>query len=165
MCLQFSFGELQLTLISLNFKTSCSNLKIRGLGEKLCVAFLLYLLWKELRRFKVKESMFFNENEREPIMADPKQSVREMNEVLQLIQEFQIKSKTVMSWSWQKKKDCIFLTFTLPGRIFFNICALFQGIMYWVNFQNIYTFSLLYTIFFLVFNILESLQYILNRWQ
>ena len=37
-----SFGELQLMLISLNFKTSCSTLKIRGLGAKLCVAFLLF---------------------------------------------------------------------------------------------------------------------------
>ena len=32
------FGELQLTQISLNFKTSCCNLKIRGLGGKLCLA-------------------------------------------------------------------------------------------------------------------------------
>ena len=31
-------GELQLTQTSLNFKTSCSNLKIRGLGAKLCMA-------------------------------------------------------------------------------------------------------------------------------
>ena len=36
------FGELQLTQISLNFKTSCFNLKIIGLGAKLCVAFLLF---------------------------------------------------------------------------------------------------------------------------
>ena len=36
------FGELQLTQILLNFKTSCCNLKIRGLGAKLCVAFLLF---------------------------------------------------------------------------------------------------------------------------
>ena len=35
------FVELQLTQISLNFKTCC-NLKIRGLGAKLCVAFLLF---------------------------------------------------------------------------------------------------------------------------
>ena len=35
------FGELQLMQISLNFKTSCCNLKIRGLGAKLCVAFLV----------------------------------------------------------------------------------------------------------------------------
>ena len=33
------FGELQLAWISLNFKTSCRNLKIRGLAA--CVAFLL----------------------------------------------------------------------------------------------------------------------------
>ena len=30
------FGELQLTHISLNFQTSFCNLKIRGLGAKLC---------------------------------------------------------------------------------------------------------------------------------
>ena len=36
------FGELQLIQISLNFKTSCCNLKIIGLGAKLCVAFLLF---------------------------------------------------------------------------------------------------------------------------
>ena len=35
------FGELQLTQISLDFKNSCWNLKIRGLGAKLCVTFLL----------------------------------------------------------------------------------------------------------------------------
>ena len=36
------FGQLQLTQTSLNFKTSRYNLKIRGLGAKLCVAFLLF---------------------------------------------------------------------------------------------------------------------------
>ena len=36
-------GELQLTQLSLNFQTYCYNLKIRGLGAKLCVAFLLFL--------------------------------------------------------------------------------------------------------------------------
>ena len=35
------FGELQLMQISLNFKTSYCNLKVRGLWAKLCVAFLL----------------------------------------------------------------------------------------------------------------------------
>ena len=53
------FGELQLTQISLNFKTSCSNLKIRGPGAKLWVAFLLFLFWKELWRFKVTEFIYF----------------------------------------------------------------------------------------------------------
>ena len=35
-------GELRLTQISSNFKTSYCNLKIRGLGAKLCVTFLLF---------------------------------------------------------------------------------------------------------------------------
>ena len=41
-CHQISFGELQLTQISLNFKTSCFNLETRLLGAKLCVDFLLF---------------------------------------------------------------------------------------------------------------------------
>ena len=36
------FGELQLTQISLDFKASCSNLKIRSLGAKIWAAFLLF---------------------------------------------------------------------------------------------------------------------------
>ena len=55
------FGELQLTQISLTFKTSCNISKIRSLGAKLCVTFLLFLFWKELRLFKIKESMYFDE--------------------------------------------------------------------------------------------------------
>ena len=39
-CHQVSFGELQLTKISLNFQNSCCNLKIKVLGAKLCVTFL-----------------------------------------------------------------------------------------------------------------------------
>ena len=35
------FEELQLTQISLNFKTSSCNFKFRGLEVKLCVAFVL----------------------------------------------------------------------------------------------------------------------------
>ena len=38
------FGELQLMQTLLNFETSCCILKIRGLGAKLCVAFLLFSL-------------------------------------------------------------------------------------------------------------------------
>ena len=35
-------GELQLMQIYLNFKTSCCNLKIKGLRAKLCIVFLLF---------------------------------------------------------------------------------------------------------------------------
>ena len=36
------FGKLQLTQISLNFKTFCYNLKSKRLEAKLCVPFLLF---------------------------------------------------------------------------------------------------------------------------
>ena len=46
-------------------------------------------------------------------MGNPKHSFRETDLVLQLIEELQIKSKTVMSWSSRKKKESIFL-YRLP---------------------------------------------------
>ena len=86
------FGELQLTHISLTVKTSYCNLKTRGLGAKLCVAFLFLLLWMELWRFKVQKSMHFVEkninfkkNDMESKMKNPTNSFRETNLVLQLI--------------------------------------------------------------------------------
>ena len=45
------FGELQLTQISLNFKSSCCNLKIRGLGAKLCVTFPIIIILKGIMTF------------------------------------------------------------------------------------------------------------------
>ena len=56
--------------------------------------------------------------------------VLKTNLVLQLIQELQIKSKTVMSWSSGKKKDGIFCTayfvrrkFYLTFVFFFSMCS------------------------------------------
>ena len=60
-CNKFFTGSVFFRQISLNFQTSCCNLKIRVLGAKLCAAFLLFQFWKELWRFKVKESMHFVE--------------------------------------------------------------------------------------------------------
>ena len=50
----------------------------------------------------------------------------------------QIKPKTLVSWSSQKKKECIFLTFILSEGNFFNFWILSQCMVYWINFQNIY---------------------------
>ena len=44
------------------------------------------------------------------------QSFREINLVLQLVQDLQIKSKTVMSWSSRKKEECIFCNFYFVRR-------------------------------------------------
>ena len=45
-----------------------------------------------------------------------------------------------MSWSSWKKKGCIFFSVYFVRRNFFNICVLSQCIVYWINFQNIYTY-------------------------
>ena len=70
------------------------------------------LKWKSLC-FTLNKYINFNKNEMESRMENPIHTFREMNIVLQLIQELQIKSKTLMSWSSQKKKECIFVTFIL----------------------------------------------------
>ena len=72
------FRELQLKQISLNFKTSCCNLKIRGLGAKLCVTFLFFFTFE--RNYDVLKSkspcillnknIQFNKNETESKMED-----------------------------------------------------------------------------------------------
>ena len=75
-------------------------------------------------------------------MENSTHTFREMNFVFQLIQESQVKSKAVMSWSSQKKKECIFCNVYFVQRNFiFNICVLSQCKVYWMNFQNIYTFA------------------------
>ena len=54
-------------------------------------------------------------------MKNPTHSLREKNLVLQLMQELQIKSKTVMSWGLQKNKEGIFVPFVLSEGNFLTI--------------------------------------------
>ena len=63
------FGELRLTqLISLNFKTSCCNLKIKGLGTKLC---------QKSKRpcILLNKNINFNKNETESKIKNPAHTV------------------------------------------------------------------------------------------
>ena len=111
------FGELQLTQKSLNFKTSCCNLKIRGLGAKLCLNY--DVLKSKSPCILLSKNINFNKNETESKMENPTHRFRETNLVFQLIQESQIKSKSVMSWSSRKKKEGIFCTVYFVRREFF----------------------------------------------
>ena len=52
-------------------------------------------------------------------MENPLHSFRKMSLKLQLIEEPQIKSKTVLSWILQKKKECIFCNVYFVRRTFF----------------------------------------------
>ena len=62
-------------------------------------------------------------------MENPIYIFREMDGVIQLIEESQIKSKPLMNWS-SRKKEGIFCTVYFVGRKFFNICVLSQCIVY-----------------------------------
>ena len=62
----------------------------------------------------LNKNINFNKNETESKMENPTRTFRITNLILQLIQESQIKSKTVMSWSLQNKKEGIFVPLICP---------------------------------------------------
>ena len=71
-------GELYFAQVSLNFKTSCCDLKIRCLGTKLCVASLFFnfesindVLKSKSSYFFLKKNINFNKNEAESKMENP----------------------------------------------------------------------------------------------
>ena len=123
------FGELQLKQVSLNFTTFCCNSKIRGLGAKLCGFSIIYyfhfgrtydVLESKSSCILLNKNINFNKNETKSKMENPTHSFKETNLVLQLIKESQIKSKTVISWSSQKKKEGIFCTSYFVQKNFFK---------------------------------------------
>ena len=56
----------------------------------------------------LNKNINFNRKEAESKMKNPTYSCKETSFVLKHIQELGVKSKTVMSWSSQKKKEGIF---------------------------------------------------------
>ena len=92
-------------------------------------------------------------------MENPTHSFRETNLVLRFY-ELQIKSKTVISWSLQKKKEGIFCSNYFVKISFFLIFVFYQCISvlntlleyaYFYISKNITSYA-----FLLVFNIVES---------
>ena len=77
------FGELQLTQISLKFKTSCCNLKIRGVGAKRFHYFNSEWNYKVLKWkspcILLNKNLNFNKKEMELKMENPIHGFREMN--------------------------------------------------------------------------------------
>ena len=80
------FGQLQLMQISLNFQTSCCNIKARRLGAKLCGHFYYFYFERSYDVLKSKSPYFllnkninFNKNEAESKMENPTHSFRELN--------------------------------------------------------------------------------------
>ena len=74
------------------------------------------------------------------------------------------KLKVKLGWvgARERKKRTFFVPFILSEGNFLKICISSQWIVYWMQFQNIHTFTiqktLLHTLLLLVFKIVESLQ-------
>ena len=136
------------------------------------MVFLFFLFWKELWRFKVKESMLFAEQKYKVNKTRPNRKWKIPYTVLERwTMSFSLyencESKVKLWWvvACKRKKNAFFVTFILSKGNFFNILVLSHWIVYWINFQNIYTFTyqktLLHTLLLLVFKIFKSLQLIL----
>ena len=69
--------------------------------------------------FLLNKNIKFNKNETELKMENPTHSFREMNHVLQLVQELRIKRKGVMTWRSRKKKECTFVKPLFYAKEFF----------------------------------------------
>ena len=83
-----------------------------------------------------------------------------------LFKNCELKVKLWWAGARKIKKSAFFVVFILSEENFFNICVWSQCIVYWINCQNIHTFTylkaLLHTLLLLVFKIVESLPCILN---
>ena len=126
MCNLVSFRELQLKMISLNFKTCC-NLKIRGLGAKRCVAFIFFHSERNYNVLKSKspcillnKNIIFNiiKTKRNRKWKIPYTGLE--GKTLRFGPYKNRKLKVTLCWaggSW-KKKDGIFCTAYFVRRIF-----------------------------------------------
>ena len=100
----------------------------------------------------LNKNINFDKNEAEPKIESTMHSFREINFALQLIQELQMKIKTVMNWSSRKKKDGIFVLFYL------NVLNKLSKYIY----IYISKTTLLETLLLLVFKFAGNLQFILK---
>ena len=100
-------------------------------------------------------------------MENPAHTFREVNLVLQLIKESQIKIKTAMSLILLNKKECIFCKVYFVGRKFFKhsyFISMFSAMNIFSEYINFYISKKHYFKYFCCFFIIvESLQCILKQ--
>ena len=166
-----SFRELQLAKIPLNFKSSCCNLKIRGLGAKQCLGFLLFSFWKELWRFYriiwikpkspcilMNKNINFNQNEKESEMENLSDSSRTL--CFGSHKKCKLKVKLWWAGTCKKKKRTFFVPFVCPKKFFehfsfilmYNVLNTLSEYTYFYTTKNINSDT-----FFLVFKVVESI--------
>ena len=109
--------------------------------------------------FLLNKNINFNKNETESKMENPTHSFREMNLCFSSYKNCELKVKLWWVGAHERKKSAFFATIFFVQRI--SHC-----IMYWINFQNIYTFTYpkisLHKLLLLVFKIFESHECILK---
>ena len=102
--------------------------------------------------FLLSKNLKFNKNETE-------WKVERWTMCFSLYKNCQLKVKLWWVGACGKKKSAFFVPFILLEGNFFKICVLSQCIVYWINLQNIFTFSyqkaLLHTLLLLVFKYLQ----------
>ena len=170
-CHQVSFGELQLTQISLNFKTSCWNFKTRCPGAKLCVWLSYYFNFE--RSYDVLNSknpfVLLNKN----INFNKKETKSKIRQAFlerQTLCFSSCKNRNLKMKLWwfrahERKKRLFFVPFILSERNFLRFC--FNKLYSVLNTLSEYTYFyiskiLLHTLLLLVSKIVESLQCILK---
>ena len=116
----------QISQISLNFKVSCCDLKIGGLGAKLCVWLFYYfkfernydVLKSKSPRILLNKNINFNKNETEWKMKNPTHSFRKNNLVLQCKQNYKLKVKLWCVGARERKKGAFLYRLFCPKGIF-----------------------------------------------
>ena len=119
------FWGAPLMQVTLNFKISWCNLKIRGLGANLCAAFLYFHFERNYGVLKSKspcillsKNINFNKNGIESKMENSTHSFRETNPVLQLLYELQIKVKLWWVGAHKRKKEDFLYHLFCPKEFF-----------------------------------------------
>ena len=119
-------GELQLTQISLNFQTSCYNLKIRGLGANLWVDFLVFFFLEGIMTLKspcflLNKNINFNKNETKSKMES---AAHRWTLCFSSYKNCELKAKLWSVAARERKNSAFFVTFILSEWNFCNICVL-----------------------------------------
>ena len=145
----------------MNFKTFCCNWKI-----KVFCYFNFEKNWDVLKSkspcILLNKNINFTKNESESKIENPTHSFKGRICCFSAYKNCKLKVKLWWVGAHERKKRAFFVPFYFIRRIFFNICVLSQGIVHWIDFQNIHTFTyqktLLYTLFYLFLKSLKALS-------
>ena len=137
------FGELQLTQISLNFKTSCRNL-LSEVWEQNCVWLFYYFNFERNSKIPcilLNKNINFIKNEKESKWEIPHTVFERQTLCISSYKNHKLKVKLWRVGACKRKQRESFVPFILSELNFFNLLVLSQCILYWIHFPNIHTLT------------------------